>query len=136
MIIAIDFDGTIVKHQYPFIGEEVPHALESINKLDQDGHILFLWTVRVGNELQQAIRWLKNKAPTIIVPETRPGQKVFASVYIDDMNLGCPVIRPRDGRRAFVDWRTTMDMLVDFEVVGNSDHHWMGPKISKNAPGV
>ena len=26
MIIAVDFDGTIVRHRYPKIGEEIPFA--------------------------------------------------------------------------------------------------------------
>ena len=29
MIIAVDFDGTIVEHKYPAIGKEIPFALET-----------------------------------------------------------------------------------------------------------
>lgn len=28
MIIAVDFDGTIVKHKYPSIGKEIPFAIK------------------------------------------------------------------------------------------------------------
>ena len=28
MIIAIDFDGTIVEHKYPEIGREIPFAMD------------------------------------------------------------------------------------------------------------
>ena len=31
MVIAVDFDGTIVTHKYPKIGEEIPFAIESLN---------------------------------------------------------------------------------------------------------
>ena len=30
MIIAVDFDGTIVEHRYPKIGEERPFAIETL----------------------------------------------------------------------------------------------------------
>lgn len=33
MFIAIDFDGTIVQHKYPAIGEEIPFAIETL-KID------------------------------------------------------------------------------------------------------
>ncbi len=29
MIIAVDFDGTIVKHKYPDIGKEIPYAIKT-----------------------------------------------------------------------------------------------------------
>ena len=30
MIIAVDFDGTIVEHRYPQIGEEIPFAVHLV----------------------------------------------------------------------------------------------------------
>jgi ribonucleotide monophosphatase NagD (HAD superfamily) len=48
MNIAIDFDGTIVQHEYPIIGEPVPYAIESIKGLKKQGHSLILYTMR-GN---------------------------------------------------------------------------------------
>ena len=35
MIIAVDFDGTIVEHKYPAIGKEIPFAIETLKKLQQ-----------------------------------------------------------------------------------------------------
>ena len=32
MIIAVDFDGTIVEHKYPEIGRELPFAIETLQK--------------------------------------------------------------------------------------------------------
>jgi hydroxymethylpyrimidine pyrophosphatase-like HAD family hydrolase len=48
MIIAIDFDGTLVEHKYPEIGKEIPFAFETLRRLQQDKHRLILWTVREG----------------------------------------------------------------------------------------
>ena len=36
MTIAVDFDGTIVEHRYPKIGEEIPFATETLKILAQD----------------------------------------------------------------------------------------------------
>ncbi len=33
MTIAVDFDGTIVEHRYPEIGEELPFATETLKML-------------------------------------------------------------------------------------------------------
>lgn len=46
MIIAIDFDGTIAKHEFPKIGDEVPYAFQVMKRLQKYGHKLILWTVR------------------------------------------------------------------------------------------
>ena len=35
MIIAVDFDGTIVEHRYPRIGEEIPFAVDTLKLLQQ-----------------------------------------------------------------------------------------------------
>ena len=46
MIIAVDFDGTIVEHKYPAIGRELPFAIETLRKLQSERHKLILWTVK------------------------------------------------------------------------------------------
>lgn len=33
MIIAVDFDGTIVEHKYPAIGKEIPFRFRDIEKV-------------------------------------------------------------------------------------------------------
>jgi len=43
MIIAVDFDGTIVEHKYPKIGSEIPFATDTLKMLIKDGHQLILW---------------------------------------------------------------------------------------------
>ena len=38
MVIAVDFDGTIVEHRYPRIGEEIPFAIDTLKLLQQEKH--------------------------------------------------------------------------------------------------
>ena len=61
MIIAVDFDGTIVRHRYPKIGEELPFATETLRMLIREGHRLILWTVREGKLLDEAIEWCRDR---------------------------------------------------------------------------
>ena len=57
MIIAVDFDGTIVTHQYPAIGEELTFATETIRQLIADGNQLILWSVSEGKLLDESVAW-------------------------------------------------------------------------------
>ena len=96
MIIAIDFDGTIVSHRYPEIGNEIPFATTTIRKLIEEQHQVILWTVRRGKLLQDAVDWCKERgiefyAVNKSYPEEEPGEgyaKVNADMFIDDCNLG------------------------------------------------
>ncbi len=100
MIIAVDFDGTIVEHRYPSIGKEKPFASEALRQLAADGHQLILWTVRTGDLLQEALDWCEargvrfyavnsNYPPGSLFADKRDeSPKIQADIYIDDRNLG------------------------------------------------
>lgn len=97
MILAIDFDGTIVEHKYPKIGKEVPFATMTLKKLQKEGHRLILWTYRSGKELEEAVKFCEDKGIEFYAinrnyPEEEMNEnisrKILADVYIDDRNLG------------------------------------------------
>lgn len=98
MIIAVDFDGTIVEHKYPEIGNERPFATYTLRKLIEDRHRLILWTVRRGKELQEAVDWCKERGvefyavnrnfPEETVEPHGGYSKINAELFIDDCNLG------------------------------------------------
>jgi hypothetical protein len=100
--IVLDFDGTVVKHRYPAIGEDIG-AVPVLRKLVQNGHHLLLNTMRSHNSegidtLQPAIDWFSaNEIPLYGVNEN-PSQrewtsssKVYGNIYIDDASLGAPL---------------------------------------------
>lgn len=99
MVIAVDFDGTIVEHKYPEIGEEIPFAIQTLRMLRQDGHRLILWSVREGELLDAAVEWCRERGlefyavnhdyPEETV-ENNPHftRKLKVDVFIDDRNLG------------------------------------------------
>lgn len=109
--ICIDFDGTIVEHDYPRIGNKVPYAIEYMLSWIEAGHLLILFTMRSGPELDAAVKYLKGCGVTLHGINENPTQKKWTSspkaygqVYIDDAAFGCPLIHPADGRRPYVDW--------------------------------
>ncbi|MEA3447141.1 MAG: hydrolase [Bacteroidota bacterium] len=112
--IAVDFDGTIVEHNYPEIGKPLPGAFDTLKALSEQGHKLILWTFRDGDSLQEAIEycmengvmfWTINKS----FPEEEFNQyvsrKINADIYIDDKNFG-----------GFPGWHTIYEKLVGGEL--------------------
>ena len=101
MTIAVDFDGTIVEHEYPKIGKPIFKQniiAQAAKKLQyEEHHMLILWTVREGTLLDEAVEYCKNKGLEFYAvnknfPEEtlEPGisRKIVADIYIDDRNLG------------------------------------------------
>ena len=99
MVIAVDFDGTIVEHEYPYIGKERPFAIETLKKIQQEaGHQLILWTVREGKELEEAVEFCRVRGLEFYaVNKSYPEEQVAhgcarklanVDLWIDDRNLG------------------------------------------------
>ena len=98
MIIAVDFDGTIVEHKYPEIGDELPFATYTLRMLAQQQHRLILWTVRRGKLLDEAVEWCRKRGvefyavnrnfPEEVLDGGNCYGKINAELFIDDLNLG------------------------------------------------
>ena len=99
MLIAVDFDGTIVEHEYPRIGREIPFATETLRMLINDRHQLILWSVREGELLQEAIDWCHERGVDFYAinrdfPEEDVEKnihftrKLKVDLFIDDRNIG------------------------------------------------
>ncbi len=99
MVIAVDFDGTIVEHRYPEIGEELPFATEVLKMLIADRHKVILYTMRNGKLLEDAVNWCKERGVEFYaINSDTPGDflsdrgthlsaKVNADYFIDDRNI-------------------------------------------------
>ena len=95
--IAVDFDGTLVEHQYPEIGKEKLFAFETLREMQKKGFKLILWTVRSGEILEEAVEFCRNKGVEFYaVNKNYPEEviddgfvrKIEADIYIDDRNVG------------------------------------------------
>ena len=100
MLIAVDFDGTIVEHKYPQIGKEIPFAITTLKKLQAERHQLILWTVREGELLDEAVEFCRKRGLEFYAvnanhpdedngePRAYACRKPRAHLFIDDRNLG------------------------------------------------
>jgi hypothetical protein len=99
MVIAVDFDGTIVEHKYPHIGKELPFAIATLKRLQAERHLLILWTVREGDLLDEAVEFCRKRGLEFYaVNANHPDEnaqeycyacrKPKADLFIDDRNVG------------------------------------------------
>ncbi len=123
MIIALDFDGTVVSHEYPHIGEDIG-AVPVLKELVAAGHKLILFTMRSGKLLDDAVAWFERNGIELYAVNENPEQKswtssvkVHANIYIDDCALGCPIRYEEDIRRPFVDWKKVREILAYNRVI-------------------
>ena len=110
MIIAVDFDGTIVEDCYPSIGKEKRFAFMTLKALQKEGHQLILWTYRTGKALEEAVEFcrkndvefyaINRSYPEEELDETRMSRKIHADIFIDDRNIG-----------GFVEWGVVWQMI-------------------------
>lgn len=102
MIVAIDFDGTIVEDHFPEIGNMKPGADEAINSLYNQGYTIIIWTCRTGINKARAVEWLAKKGikwhyinesckNNVLKYGGRDTRKVYADLYIDDKGLINPL---------------------------------------------
>ena len=97
-IIAVDFDGTLCKDEYPYIGEPNLSLIEHLIVLKDvyDAKII-LWTCRCGEMLMNAIEWCRERGlefdavnenlPESIARFGCDSKKIYADYYIDDKNV-------------------------------------------------
>lgn len=95
LILAIDFDGTIVHDQFPYIGHPIEGSFEALKELKSYGVKLILWTCRSQEYLTDAENFCKRNGITFDyvnkpVPDPHFGKpedrspKPFAHMYLDD----------------------------------------------------
>ncbi|MDX1279149.1 BT0820 family HAD-type phosphatase [Oceanihabitans sediminis] len=112
LILAIDFDGTVVDDAYPKIGKPKLFAIETLKKLQSDGHRLILWTYRSGKYLDEAVEFCKSKGiefyainssfPEEKFDEATKSRKIHADLFIDDRNIG-----------GFIGWGEVYQKIAD-----------------------
>ena len=87
MQIIIDLDGTICTEEKMFsrsLAKPIDGAIENINKLYQDGHIIIIYTARTWMEFEMTTAWLKMN--NINYHQLMMG-KPIGDLWIDDRAL-------------------------------------------------
>ena len=137
MIIFLDFDGTVVEHQYPMLGRYNDGCFDVLQKLQQAGHEIVLNTYRVNCDdgtLEIALDFLNNNPVYTIAPivtytpakidPCRWNWRVFKEknyVFIDDICKGTPLKKTIGIRGSnMVDWQA-----IDILFAGNGMYETM-----------
>ena len=123
MYIVIDFDGTVVTHDYPRVGKNIG-AVPVLRKLVDKKHQLILFTMRSGKELDQSVNWFKENDIPLFGIQTNPTQhewtsspKAYGQLIIDDAALGCPLMYSDLSNRPYVNWVIVEDYLVESGII-------------------
>lgn len=123
MIIAVDFDGTCVTHEFPKVGRDIG-AVPVLKKLVESGHKIILYTMRSHSvkehdTLLDAINWFHENGIPLYGVNENPSQKswtsspkAFANLYIDDASLGVPLKSDNSTSRPYVDWNKLETLLI------------------------
>lgn len=118
LVIAIDFDGTCVTHEYPYMGSDIG-AVPVLKELIDAGYHLVLNTMRSGKTEKEAVKWFKDNDIPLYGVNKNPDQKswsaspkVYADLYIDDSALGVPLTSSPTSTRPYVDWVRVREWLV------------------------
>lgn len=135
MDIVIDFDGTVVSHEFPKVGNDIG-AVPVLKELVENGHNLILFTMRsdvnnptsknpeiviqAGNYLWDAVAWFRENDIPLYGIQTNPTQhtwtgspKAYGNLIIDDSALGCPLTCDTNiSSRPFVDWVAVRKWLI------------------------
>lgn len=113
--IAVDFDGTIVEHEYPKIGKEKLFAFRTLKELEKSGARIILWTFRTGQELDEAVEFCRrngmefyavNKNYPEEIFDDKISRKIDADIFIDDKNAG-----------GFPGWSDIWQMIFPYELL-------------------
>lgn len=130
MDILIDFDGTCVSHEYPYVGNDIG-AVPILKNLVASGHNLILFTMRSYgmnsvkdgvkfDGLLEAVDWFYDNDIKLYGTQTNPTQsvwtnspKAYGQLLIDDIALGAPLkIDYSISKRPFIDWMEVEKQLI------------------------
>lgn len=157
LILAVDFDGTCVTHEYPNIGKSIG-AEPVLHRLVQAGVRLILWTmrsdetnhfaengdlIRAGRlHLTEAVEWFHLREIPLWGVQRNPEQdswstsfKAYAHLYLDDAALGAPLTRLPGCERPVIDWRRVETMFFGDSFPKDRETETLGDHYLVKEPG-
>jgi hypothetical protein len=104
--IGLDFDGTVLSHDYPDLGEDVG-AFPWLNCVNgQLGVEVLLVTSRTGQPLEEALGACEERGLVVSV-----GKLAECDVFISDRSIGTPLTGPPHNQ--YVDWSKVGPILLE-----------------------
>jgi hypothetical protein len=126
--IVVDFDGTVVTHEYPNMGKDIG-SVPVLKELVANGHQLILFTMRSDmgvksgkfkSGLADAVNWYKENNIPLFGIQTNPSQhewtdspKAYGQLIIDDAAAFAPLrLDLSYSSKPFIDWYKMRNELV------------------------
>jgi len=126
--IVVDFDGTVVTHEYPMMGKDIG-SVPVLKELVANGHQLILFTMRSDmgvksgkfkSGLTDAVNWYKENDIPLFGIQTNPTQhewtdspEAYGQLIIDDAAAFAPLkLDLTHSNRPFIDWVIMRDELI------------------------
>jgi len=116
MLISVDFDSTIFVDGYPFVGDPLPGAIDTINRWYNNGHTITINTCREDVYAESAILALEEHGckysffnqndPLRTAKYGYDPRKIGSDIVIDDRCIWFLL----NG----VDWRVIDEMVDDY----------------------
>lgn len=120
--VCVDFDGTLVTHRYPLIGEENKPCVDVLKKWSDNGVGIILDTMRSGKLLDEAVQWCKERGIELYGVGKDPYQnewtdsnKCYGVFSVDDRNLGIP-LKCEKNERPKVDWEKVDSLFSEIVI--------------------
>lgn len=96
-ILAVDFDGTLCESSFPKIGKPNMKSIQYVLNKKKNGWKIILWTCRVGEKLEEAIKWSKEMGieydainenlDSVLNMYGGDSRKITATEYLDDLSV-------------------------------------------------
>lgn len=146
MVIAVDFDGTCVSHEFPYTGVDIG-AEVVLKALTEKKHKIICLSMRCEEHANTILydtitpikEWFEKHDIPLYAINDNPSQnewsksrKVYANLYIDDQYLGCPLkFNLNISNRTFVNWIGVTDLLVKYGVFNINEASEIKEEIEK-----
>lgn len=97
LTIIVDFDGTMVSHEYPATGKINPGVTEVLQALAHEGHRIILLTMR--DNVNKIPKWPEGceVIPTVIEAATQWCEEHNIPIYAVNRNPSCTFSKSHQG---------------------------------------
>lgn len=129
IVVYLDFDGTVVEHTFPSVGQPNPGALDVVRKLIGAGHEIILNTMRVHfgqKPMLDSIYYLSANGIEDFIPSKNKHHPLrwdvkeavkSGELYIDDAAPNMPLIPAIHSKGDMVDWKKVESQLIENGII-------------------
>lgn len=139
IVIAVDVDGTIMEHKFPYDGADIPNCIKVLKALTAKGHKIVINTMRDKIPMKRAMEWFITNSIPLYGANKNPTQshwtsssKTYAHMYIDDAALGIPLINHGTLNDDFILTFDAQSLDDDIQIFKGTSVLIIDPELNRN----